>query len=535
MFDITDVIGEFRSLQSKFLQLKNALESNKSVSNKLYTEFYNSYHLATTLEHKIDTQTKQLNPLINRKSKRGIINGLGTIIKSITGNLDQNDAERYDKAIETLSDNQIKMKTLLKEQITLMQNSIQNYKENTQKLAHNQIVLQSRILQIESILERNDLHNIETHNYFLIQMVISQIITAYQVIYEVLENIEVAITFSKLNTFHNSIVEPNELLQEIKLISGKLTKHKLPFEPVLENVLLFEKTMEIKSYSKQNQIIFIIEIPIVEVENYNYYHLYSLPTPSIESFKIIIPQSKYLLLNEQSYMFFDTKCQEITSEEFICHETSPTKMEEKEAPCEVQMLKYVTNITNCQQVPVNIKKSKIQKVEKNKWIVVIPKKSVAVRKCGVNKDNIPVKGTFVLELNPDCEVQIEGVQIRSYQNPQNHFKNIELPQLSVENNPIVNSHTELEPLKLDAINLDEIKNVLSTLENQRKNINFISDSPVHFNNISVWTIIVYLFVIVIIAFALYYFYQKKVKRQNEDQKDQDTRLPNPVATPRISL
>lgn len=406
-------------------------------------------------------------------------------------------------------------------------------------MAHNQLILQSRILQIEQVLNTVELKNIETYNYFLIEMVISQITTAFEVIYGILEKIEIAITFSKLNTFHNSIIKPEELLNEIKLISVHLTKNKLPFEPILENILLIERTVNIKSYSKHNKIIFILEIPIVEHDNYNYYHLYSLPTPKNNAFEAILPQSKYLILNEQNYMFSDLKCQELATNEFICHDTSPVKIkEETEAPCEVQMLKYSKNITNCQPIPAEIKNIKIQKIEKNQWILIIPQDIVAVQKCGVNKDNVPLKGTYVLELNLNCEVQIKDVQIRNYQNIINNFKTIDLPKLDINNIQNKNSFTNFKPLKMDAINLDEIKLVQGALETQRKNIKSFSEVPIHFNNISIWTIILYIILIVLIIYILYYLYNKQLicKPQNEvrPQELPNVRLPNPVvASPRI--
>ena len=51
--------------------------------------------------------------------KRGLFNPLGTFIKSITGNLDQNDAEQIDAKIKQLQDNQNKIKIDAINQITL--------------------------------------------------------------------------------------------------------------------------------------------------------------------------------------------------------------------------------------------------------------------------------------------------------------------------------------------------------------------------------------------------------------------------------
>lgn len=510
IFDISNIINEFLTLQKSFLKIKNILEN--STHNSSYgREFYNSYYLVNSLENKILTQINQLNPLMSNRIKRGIIDGLGSVIKAITGNLDQEDAKRYDHAINILSSDEIKIKTLIKDQITLLQTSTEKFRKNIETLAHNQIILESRIMQLEAVIKTTKLKDIETYNYFLLEMLISQFITAFQVIYDTLEKIEVAISFSKLNTFHNSIIEPVDLLSDVLFISKQLIKNKLPFDPILENILLFEKIMEIKSYNKNNQIVFIIEIPIVENEYYNYYHLYPLPTPTANSFKVIIPPSQYLLSNEQNYAFLNTKCQEITNEEFICQEINVIKIKDN-APCEVRMLQYSENITNCQQIPVNINDIKIRKLERNQWIVITPKITVATQKCGKTKENIPLNGSYVLQLNNQCEVHVQDITIKTVQKSKINFKNIELPNIKFsDENFIGKTKMNFKPLQIESVNLDEIKNVQNLLNNQKLKLNEISNTPIHFHKVSFYTILLYIVVALIIMFALYKYYCRKSK------------------------
>ena len=52
------------------------------------------------------------------RTKRGLINGLGSIFKSISGNLDYADGERYDKLIQELQNNQINLVNNIKNQNT---------------------------------------------------------------------------------------------------------------------------------------------------------------------------------------------------------------------------------------------------------------------------------------------------------------------------------------------------------------------------------------------------------------------------------
>ena len=141
----------------------------------------------------------------------------------------------------------------------------------SENITHNQLILESRILQIQQAIQSSNQKQIEVNHYFLLQMLISQILTAFQEIYNILEKIQIAITFSKLNTFYNSIINPYDLLLEIQSIAINLSFGKLPFLPNIDNILVFEKILQIKSYSKENEIIFIIKVPIVEKRNFILY------------------------------------------------------------------------------------------------------------------------------------------------------------------------------------------------------------------------------------------------------------------------
>lgn len=538
IFDISGIIENFYVLTEQYERIKRAFDNNTTLANKYRKSFDNSHNLVQSFENKIITQILTLNPLLKHRQKRGLIDGLGSIIKSITGNLDQNDARKYETAISTLSENQIKIKTLVKDQITLFQKSIQIFQDNIQNLTKNQKLLNNRIDTIEEALYAKEIEDANTYYLFYIEMILSQIITEFQSIYDILEKIETAITFSKINTFHNSIINPHDLLNEIKSISIHLNDNKLPFEPKIENLLLFEKILEIKSYGKNNQTVFIIKVPIVEESKYNYYHLYALPVNKNNSFKLIIPNGKYLIINEQNHYFSDTPCTEIIPEEFICHEMDPIKTTE-DSPCETQLLKFNQNLSNCHLVPVKVNKLKIQKIEANKWIVLSPEHTVASQKCDNDYEKIPLRGTYLIELPPNCEININNNYLRNLDNIKRQFQNIVFPKLNFEilKDKVI---TNIKPIKLDEINLNEINSVKNALEIEEKKINTIEDQSINFNTINGWTIITYIIILLIIIFVLFKLYKDKIftrKKKEERSKEEEEppihSSPNSGPNPRI--
>lgn len=531
VFDITNLIQQFNEIQNQYFRIKIAFENNTNVSKTYKYNFYNSYNLANLLQTKINIQIKQINPLYganNNRYKRGLIDGLGSIIKSITGNLDQYDAEKYNKAIENLSDNQLKIKTIIKNQISMFDKSIENFQNNIKNLSNNQIIIKHRIDMLETILYNTEAYFLDTYQYLLLQITLSQIINEYQIIYDILEKIETAISFAKINVFHNSIVQSDELFKEINSVSQYLKNSKLPFKPELINLILFEKTINIKSYSDANKIIFILEIPIVENDSYNLYHLYPFPVKNNNSLNVIIPNAKYLIFNEQNYAFLDNKCEEVTPSEFICKDSNIVKISQNN-PCEIELLKYNKFISNCHLTPVEILENKVQKIEQNKWIVICPKQTIAIQYCQSNSENIPLLGSYIIELNSDCEIKINDVMIKNLGDTKFNYKNIQLPKLNFTKMS-EKSINKLKPLNLDSIDLNNIHPIRNIIENDLESIKpFIFET-----SINIWVIIMYVLFIFVLIYILYKCQIfNKFKRRILEEKEEIPLQENPAPNPRI--
>lgn len=90
---------------------------------------------------------------INNRKKRGLINGLGTLIKTITGNLDATDGEKISKILRHIQGNEHNLANQLKVQYSINSKLVENFNKTVQDIQHNEIVLKSRILQLNTILK----------------------------------------------------------------------------------------------------------------------------------------------------------------------------------------------------------------------------------------------------------------------------------------------------------------------------------------------------------------------------------------------
>ena len=520
-------------LINKFYIIKNhanILASSLKNNSDYYREYHNSFSSLSALETRIENSIEQIIPTQNNhKRKRGLFNPLGSFIKALTGNLDQNDAEQIDARIEKLQNTQNKLKIDTINQITLLDSTINKFKTMISNITHNELVLKSRMLQLESIINNVELHQTDFHQYYLSYTIITQITLMYQSIHDIFDKIEIAITFAKINVLHNSIIEPNVLLAEIKNLNSHLNTDKLPLEPKSQNILIFEKLITIKSFLKGNNIVFMLELPLVESETYQYFNLFPLPIPDNQSFLTIIPFKPYLALGNTKYAYTNQKCLEIQSQSYLCRETRTALIEDNPS-CAVQLIKHHQNVTTCHPFKTQLHEIQSTKIIDGKWLITIPNQTISIVKCQKSEENIPVFGSYLLETSTDCRVQIKSKTFESYKPNHLLFSKVNLPTLNLS---LINQSPpkslELPAMDLNFVNLEATQDIQAKLKKQREELEEMS-SPIYTNRTSFWTISLYfLFFLITIYFVYRKFIVKKsknntiaiIERPNNPNNDQN--------------
>lgn len=249
-YDLNPIITEINRLQSQSTNLKNLI-----IEDKYYSiETSNYLKILTFAEEKVENKLLEILPQ-RQRVKRGLINGLGSIFKSITGNLDATDDERYENLIRELQQNQIKLASNIKNQNSLSIDLIDKFNKTIQQISHNEKLLEMRINQVSDRM----LHKETT---LFIKDIMNQIITMYEMINSILQDIENSISFLKLQIMHPSIIKTKDLFNELKRLRKQIKKNQFPFELTLDNILLFEKIIKIDGYILNNKITYILYIPI---------------------------------------------------------------------------------------------------------------------------------------------------------------------------------------------------------------------------------------------------------------------------------
>lgn len=427
--------------------------------------------------------------LPSKRVKRGLLNPLGSIIKLVSGNLDNEDALRYDALISDVRSKQ----SAVNKKVTIIAEMLKSVAQISNNTKNNFIQIDKAITDIskqlnstidnQSVLKAHNVFNLFLHNF--------------QILCAKLEEIENIIAFSKLGMLHQAILDTNELLVLLQTIE----KHnKLIFPANSENILKLEQCIDLKVYVKENQLTFILDIPLVENDVYTYYKILPLPvTNTLNQTCLILPKFPYLLAKGSKTTSFHRPCREIDELLFLCEEDYSSSLVKD--MCVSNLVTFAEDTTQCVPVPVNIENIKVEKIQPDRWMVYTKQRFLLTQSCEQGITYHHLQGTYILTTDDACEAEIKGVKLRKHQGD---TQEVHVPALPIINLPEVpppkETSLELRPINLDEVelsNLEHLSNVLTKSENGQYSE---SSDIIQVKHVGIGTVLLYVILIVIIIF-----------------------------------
>lgn len=343
-----------------------------------------------TLRKKFNTLTNNFNVIkpISR-NKRGLIDGIGTVIKGITGNLDDDDLLEINNHIATLNDNQKNLNSQINKQISVNEKMIQRFNNISTFINSQQENLKVYVNDLAESLT-NKFNNME----FLVQPVeqyIEQLMYDIGLLNEHLNDISESIIFAKLNVISKHILHPTEL----DTIYDHLKKQNIEIKSG-ENIYEF---LELHAYYNHTNIIFVIKIPTYLNQTYTFYHINSLPINN--TYTLEIPSS-YLLLDEYSYMHVNEPCPTI-EQTLYCGKNELRNI--KPIDCIPNIM--LGNKAHCSLVEGDIRQN-IKLIEPNHLLILTDTDVTFETTCRNNHKKKTLKGTILMHFE-NCSITINEI------------------------------------------------------------------------------------------------------------------------------
>ncbi|CAG4954685.1 unnamed protein product [Parnassius apollo] len=154
---------------------------------------------------------------------------------------------------------------------------------------------------------------------------------------------------------------------------------KLIYPANKENLIKLKRNRVVKSYVNRNNLVFVLDIPLIEQDISTYYKIIPIPISNSNVTHIIIPSYPFLLVKILKYRSAVNPCEEIDDENFLCPEESLAEYPAE--TCIEQLMQMKTNHSNCQQHNIRLENLKIQRIFKNYWLLYTTKDLIITKHC----------------------------------------------------------------------------------------------------------------------------------------------------------
>jgi len=220
-----------------------------------------SFNLLKQLENRVEIVQNKLKLITHEKSKRSIFDGLGTVIRYITGNLDQDDLKNIINNMNKLRNNEENIKIDNTRYISLLSKLEEKFENNSLIISNNFKETRSKLQQLDTTA------NIQ--QAVLIELLYLE---AYE---QFLSTLLTTITLSLKEEVNLAIISYKELAQIYNLLKTLFSPEELiPFDDLHYFEIL--NACKLNTIISNSEIIFVLKIPILHIPTYNHQKIYPL-------------------------------------------------------------------------------------------------------------------------------------------------------------------------------------------------------------------------------------------------------------------
>lgn len=475
-FDLTKITAQLNDLNETYQQTLQVIAQD-------VINLRNSESIVATLNATFQIVKTKLDdiriPVFKTRPRRGLINGLGSVIKFITGNLDSDDEQRYNSIISHLQRDQEDIQSQISHQYSINEAVQANFNKTIEIINLNNQELREEINNWKSQSDLGILSQTRTqldHHYMVLNLLLNAV-----------QDIENSLVACRTNQLHPSVIDSHLLLQELDKLSKFYGNRFLNFQN--QNLFEIQSYIKVTCFIGIDEIVYFLSIPIVDPRECTLHLVEPLPTSVNQEFLTIIPTAKYFLKSSDTIYPLTKNCP--AGHLYLCpnYLISPTKFD-----CEVNFL-LSGSTSECEFVKL-VAEGNIAKLllEINRYLLFFPLgDTVSI----IHLDRVETKtlrGIYLIS---------PGKQIITYKNqtlfaPHNELagRPFIVTDLSLKITPQQKPNRELhlKDLELISLNLPKVKQIetfrLTSLA-----------TP------SFWTILLYVVFIGLFSTTCYYYHR----------------------------
>lgn len=394
------------------------------------------------LINRLDKVLAQLRTLEPNRSKRGLVDGLGSIIKSVTGNLDYSDAIKYNEAIKLLQNNQDKMVSDLNNHLSISKEWMLKHNNALEQLIINQGKINSTL---ELILNSSAYRETNLIKYARFAQLLEIASENTEDLMQELLRIENALAFIRLSTTHHTMIDINLLQIMISKIKSLYGSDYVP------NLQLRDYYDIIKpgSYYADKMIVIIFNFPIISRDKFDFYKLSIAPNKDNQG---LIPPSPYIATNGNSFVYIETECPKFNNW-FLCEENINYQIRTK-LDCIKELITNQILEESCQFTKITLKKEAMEKLDDQHYVLSFPQETKAQLVCD-RIDHTTLNGSYLVTIPGSCYLKTMEFTII---NENDEVKGQPLKLVKIPYSDQIRSPEETH-IQLSSVNLEDLHSI----------------------------------------------------------------------------
>ncbi|XP_043461560.1 uncharacterized protein LOC122498077 [Leptopilina heterotoma] len=475
--DVSGINDHFQQIQENY---ERSLKMCNRCSEELTLKALNNRIV------RLEESKSVLNQMLGvGRRKRGFLNIVGTLSKTLFGTLDETDLTLINHEFDSIySDNKILADTL--------GNQTRMIKSWLSSTSHDLQLMKDH--SISSVSELNNILNATNANQqnLLISNIITLCSMAISELSEELNLIIDAINDGKHGIVHPQILTPSILIRELKQFEDS-SNTKYPIRLITQNYQHIIDISEVSIAITNKRLVYVLRIPILEYEDLQTLHLIPIPIQHANGFIAPIPTHEIILVNtEKSFyipsdMFALRQCKE-TNDLRVCKRVQPSYLISEVQSCETNILKNQNKVINdhmCQFSAFQIIEVVYIPLKDPNQFIIIPQKEVELSAlCNSQSQTIVITEPSLVYSKTDCILQTPKSILKMHQSMERrtdiiYKKNISYTidqsdfELLTSQLPTVQDSLHHENLKFLRQNLDLMENSLQKIKNRRRNKTWI--------------------------------------------------------------
>lgn len=422
----------------------------------------------------------------NFRFKRSLIDGLGSVIRIITGNLDQNDLKEINSNLDSLFKNQDKIVKQVDKFTSFANHITTRYINDMTVMQQNINTSLSGLANLNNKMEDQLLIH---YNIFLAEKLLTTI-----------QNIQRTVTLAFSNIANLEIISTSELIEIINHLRLIYKKDEL-IELDLIHLFKVMKFSQYKIISVGKIITCVLYIPILNPNPYTYQRIYPIPN---SQGNILFPPKRFRLVGEKGETWTDELCHNI-EKETIC-----TSIPEKNK-C------LLNDMSTCNFITVVNNYKIIKQLFNNKILISTKYPLKIIEICGSKIEEKTVTQTTLISSKEKlCRLIING---ENFENTFNNSTYIipKIPKIKLE---------AKQTISFEEKHLDNFMDIKEEAENLQ---NHFQLSPVlHTVHISITAILIIICIFIIIIYVFRTNIKKRIKllrRIKKEIKEDETTVP----------